>query len=289
MAENESYMRVPIFGGGKSYESWLCELQAWQVITNVAKKKQAVAIALSFEESEVRQRVFHEIKLEELHADDGLDKLLEHLDKWYKKDKLSGAYDAWNNFDKYTKEGNESIETYIFEYQKRCKSLEKHSIDIPKCVLAFKLLDCAGLEHREKQLVLTAVDYSEPDKLLDQMINALKKFFGNSGVQASTSKQSNSCAIKIKSEPGYVTEEVNVVNRYQRGQRRQENSGSRGNNWAYDGGQERNYSRGSNRANYRRQKNQEDIEGYSQENYGRQDSQCESRGYQCYVDIEIKT
>ena len=91
--------KPPKFGGEKSYESWLKELQAWLVITKVEKKKQAVAIVLSFEDgSEVRDKVFHEIDIEELNSTDGVEKLLEHLDKWYKKDELAGSYEAWNNF-----------------------------------------------------------------------------------------------------------------------------------------------------------------------------------------------
>lgn len=48
-------------------------------------------------------------------------------------------------------------------------------------MLAFKLLVCAGVEPRNKQLMLTAIDYNEPERLLNQMINALKKFFGSEG------------------------------------------------------------------------------------------------------------
>lgn len=253
MATKE-YVKPPKFGGEKTYERWISELQAWQVISKVEKKNQALAIALSFDEgSEVRDKVFHEIKINELNVDDGMTKLLEYLDKWYKKDELSGAYEAWGNFDKYKKSEDISIESYILGYQKRCKSLSKHKIEIPKCVLAFKLLDCAGLEHRDKQLVLTAVDYNEPEKLLDQMMHALSKFFGSKGVQASTSVQGNSSSnssITIKSEPVYVTEEANVVNRYQRG----------------NGRQERSEPRGYNRANFGRQDRTSETRGYNSHN-----------------------
>ena len=250
MATAENYTKVPPFGGEKSYESWRNELLAWKVLTNVGHKKQALAVALSFEnDSEVRQRIFNEIDVEELNANDGLEKLLILLDKWYKKDDLTGAYEAWRNFDTYTKGKEVTMEAYILGYQIKCKALSKHRIEIPKCVLAFKLLDCAGLELRDKQLVLTAVNYDEPEELLDQMINALKKFFSSEGAHANTSGQSSKpSAITVKSEPVYVSEEANVVNRSTRGGVGQERNESRGYNRAYYGGQDRKYDvRGQSR------------------------------------------
>ena len=141
------------------------------------KKAQGLTVALSFgEDSEVRDKVFSKLDIAELHAEDGLTKLIEHLDKWYKKDELSGAYESWSKFYKYKRTEDCAIETYILEFLKRYKVVKKFKIEIPNSVLAFILLDCAGLEYRDKQLVLTAVNFNEPDKLLDQMSSALKFF-----------------------------------------------------------------------------------------------------------------
>ncbi|KAK4298328.1 hypothetical protein Pmani_029323 [Petrolisthes manimaculis] len=42
--------RVPAFGGDKNYDRWKQELKAWKFVTNIGKKKQAMAVALSFPE-----------------------------------------------------------------------------------------------------------------------------------------------------------------------------------------------------------------------------------------------
>lgn len=175
--------RVPAFGGDKSYDRWKQELKAWQFVTNVGKKKQAVAVALSFPEgSEVRSKIFEEVNIDELTNDDGMKVLLRHLDKWYKKDEMSAAYEAWTRFDNYTKEKEDAMEKYILEFVKRNAVLEKYKVSIPKCILAFKLLDNAGLEIKDKQIVLTAVSFSEPEKMFDSMQQALKKFLGSQEV-----------------------------------------------------------------------------------------------------------
>ena len=51
-------------------------------------------------------------------------------------------------------------------------------MELPQSVVAFKLLDGTMLDHKDRQLVLTAVDYDKKDTLFTQMKNALKKFFG---------------------------------------------------------------------------------------------------------------
>ena len=161
-------------------------MEAWRLLTDLGKKKQALAVALSFEQgSEVRRRVFNDIELDELKENDGLDKLLVLLDKWYKKDTLSGAYGAWKDFEFYAKKDGMTFDDYILGYQTRCKALKKHKIAIPSCVLAFKLLEYSGLAQRDRTLVLTAVNYDEPDTLLDQTIEAIRKFFGRGGVNES--------------------------------------------------------------------------------------------------------
>lgn len=207
----------PVFGGDKSYERWKIELEAWQIVTTIPSKKQAINVALSFPEgSEVRDRVFSEINIQNLNADDGINKLIQTLDKWYLKDKLTSAYESWSEFDTFRISESSSIESYITEFEKRHKKLSKHGIVIPKCILAFKLLDCADLSHRDKQLALTAVDYSSPDTMFQQMIEALRKFFGSKSIPSSSAAQGGSQAhsgITIKTEPVYVAEEVNFTDR----------------------------------------------------------------------------
>ena len=154
-SDNADCPRIPAFGGDKSYDRWKQEIKTWQLGTNVGKKKQAVTVALSFPEgSEVRGKIFEEVDIEGLAGDDGMNVLLQHLDKWYKKDEMSAAYEAWTRFDNYKKEKDDSMEKYILEFVKRNAGLGKYNVSIPKCILAFKLLDNAGLEVKDKQIGL---------------------------------------------------------------------------------------------------------------------------------------
>ena len=84
-------LNIPIFGGDKSYGRWLKEIKAWKLTTTLEKKKQALTIALALPEgSEVRRRILEESgSIEELNVDDGVNKWIIRLDKWYKEDDLS--------------------------------------------------------------------------------------------------------------------------------------------------------------------------------------------------------
>ena len=143
--------------------------------------------------------------------------LLQHLDKWYKKDEMSAAYEAWTRFDNYKKEKEITMEKYILEFVRRNAALGKYNVSIPNCILAFKLLDCAGLEVKEKQIVLTAVSFSESDKMFESMQQALKKFFGSQEVLSLGARSGDSTSetptVAVKCEPVFNTEEVNVVTR----------------------------------------------------------------------------
>ena len=222
----------PVFSEDKNYERWKGEIEAWEVICKIDRKERALNVALSLPEgSEVRDKVFSEIDIVKLNTEDGMKTLIEHLDKWYKKDELTGAYEAWTKFDSYRKEKVDSMEKYILEFDKRSRVLNKFKVTIPNCILAFKLLDCAGLDIKGKQIVLTAVTFNEPDRMYELMKLALRKFFGSQEVlsldsAADVSDKSDLSAVIVKSEPVYSTEEVHVVDRGGRG--RQGRYGSRG-------------------------------------------------------------
>ena len=77
-------------------DRWLAEINAWRNTTDLEKTKQGLAIALSLpeEEGNVRDKVFSELDVLALGRDDGVDILIKFLDKIYKKDELSAAYET---------------------------------------------------------------------------------------------------------------------------------------------------------------------------------------------------
>ena len=90
----------PTFGG-VGYELYKRELQAWEAVTDVAKEKRGIIIALSLpdsHESKIKEKVFESIPLGDLKKENGLETLIKFLDKHLKKDDLE---EAWQRFEEF--------------------------------------------------------------------------------------------------------------------------------------------------------------------------------------------
>ena len=154
---------IPVFSEDKRYDTWIKEINAWVLTTTIDKKKQGLSIALAFpENSQVRRRIFDESDdLDDLDADDGVAKLILRLDKWYKQDNVSAQYSSWRGMIGYERKQGETMASYISEFKRRYITLKKIKSTISGGILAFILLDGAGLDYKDKQLVLTGVSYED--------------------------------------------------------------------------------------------------------------------------------
>eukprot|EP00112_Aurelia_sp_Birch-Aquarium-sp1_P025637 Seg862.2 transcript_id=Seg862.2/GoldUCD/mRNA.D3Y31 product="hypothetical protein" protein_id=Seg862.2/GoldUCD/D3Y31 len=201
-----AYKTPPAFDvESKSYSRWVEELKARTELTNVKKDKQGLAVALSLPEkdsSNIRDKVFSDLSLDQLKGDDGVKKLMEFMDKLFKKDQLSEAYEAFSDFKRFKRKETMAMDTYVMEFEKLYNKTAKFKMTLPQAVQAFKLLEGAGLDQKDRQLVLTRVNYDKGDTLFTQMCSSLKKFFGKQSLAMGTdSGKSN------KIEPAFIADE----------------------------------------------------------------------------------
>ena len=229
MASSVNYKVPPVFTELKPYSRWVDELKAWEALTDLDKKKRGIAIALSLPEegkASIRDKVFNELSVAELSDDEGVTKLITFMDKIFKKDELTEAYEAYTEFDRFRRTKASSMEDYVTEFEKLYNRTKKFKMDLPQPVLAFKLLEYSDLEMKDRQLVLTGVDYSKATTLFAQMSSSLKKFFGQ---QAASGKDHDVPDIKVESAC-VASEDVNYLrNRFGR------NTSYRGNRGGYRG------------------------------------------------------
>ena len=71
-------LEAPAFGGEKSFEQYMMEVEAWCVVCSIPKKDQGVILALSLPDSDptgVKDKLFHDIPISTLNGDDGVTKL----------------------------------------------------------------------------------------------------------------------------------------------------------------------------------------------------------------------
>ena len=189
------------------YDRYIEELKAWCIVTELPKKKQGVAVALAMPENDssgVRDKIFNDIKLDELNKDDGIDSLIHYMDNLFKRDELSEVYERYIKFDRFSRAENQKIENFILEFEKLYNRIRQKEMELPVPVLAFKLLDASGLSHHNRQLALTGVDYSNKANLFNQMKTSLKKFHGEQAIPESSENGS----LKIVKSEGGSDQEV---------------------------------------------------------------------------------
>ena len=102
-----------------------------------------------------RERVFGEIGIDKLNSDNGIEELIEFLDQFYKKDDLTGAYEAWRAFDQCRRNTAQSVDEYLSVFTRLNNNLKKHEIVLPATVLGYQLLEFSGLQDQDKTIVLT--------------------------------------------------------------------------------------------------------------------------------------
>jgi len=196
-------INLPIFSKSKSYELYKQELFAWSEITDLDKKKRGVAIALTLpedDESKIREKVFDQIKLDDLKKDTGFDTLLEFLDKHLAKDDLADSLEKFEDFDDFHRASGQSIHEYVAIFDAKYRKIEKKNMILPSEILAFKLLRKANITKEEKMLVLTGMNYENKATLYDEAKRSLKKFKGD--VCGTNGNMSSN----IKLEPAFFTQ-----------------------------------------------------------------------------------
>ena len=96
------YKNPPKFDSiNKPYDRYIEELKTWCFVTELEKERQAPAVILSFPEEDpsgIRDKVFNELKLDEVSQKYGIKKLITYLDKLFKKDELSEVYERYTLF-----------------------------------------------------------------------------------------------------------------------------------------------------------------------------------------------
>ena len=159
MAERTNYKNPLILSDEKGYDIWRNEISMWQLVIDLDQKKQALAVTLCLN-GRAREAAL-EIKAEELNTNDGMKILLTKLDSVFQKDSIDLAYEAYTLFEECKRHESTSITNHIVEVEGKYDQIKKYKMVLPEPVLAFKLLDSAGLSQKERQLVLTDTSTSD--------------------------------------------------------------------------------------------------------------------------------
>ena len=206
MSQGNSYKNPPRLKEEKDYDIWRNEISMWALLTDIDKKKQALAVVLSFEENSRYRDSALTLSTAELNVDHVLEKLLAFLDKEFRKNVIDRSYAAFLEFEECRLVDGSSMTEYINSFEMKYKKASAYDMKLPDAVLAFKVLENTGLNQTEKRLILTAVK----ELKFEEVKSALKRIYGESNPLESK--------LKVKSEPAYSTTEQEFPTFYTNGQ-----------------------------------------------------------------------
>ena len=191
---------IPRLTGSTNYELWKLQTQAWTVVTELSKEKQAVAVALNLPEDDkrkIKEKVFGELELDVLNSENGMGVLFEFLDKYLLEDELMNSWNKFEDFEKFERKPGQNIREYVADFDLKFRKLEKLQIKLPPEILAFKLLKNANLRKQERMIVLTGVNFADKENMYKQTKHALIKFMGG------LTKEEDETGQNVRLEPAW--------------------------------------------------------------------------------------
>ena len=113
--QNNSVRGLPKLESDEHYETWKKDVQIWQVLTDLDKKKQALAIHLSLSG---RARVASsELSVAALNKDDGVETLIKKLDKVFLKDEGRRQFAVFHELYNLRRDSEKNVNEFIVEFE----------------------------------------------------------------------------------------------------------------------------------------------------------------------------
>ena len=199
---------LPQFSEDGDFDSWKRDMEFWELVTDLPKKKQGPVVYLSLSEK-VRQACSSLTK-EELNEDDGLNKITNKLKELYSVTEDQAMFNAYENFETFQRPNDMNICEYINKFEQLNQKLVNFKITLPSAVLAYQLLKNANLPPATRDLIRATVASLTYDAMKKQI-----KAIYDQCVQTGTKTSEN--AVEVENEVMYGKDSDRRFNRYYRG------------------------------------------------------------------------
>ena len=156
----EKKIAPPVFNGdeGENYLDWRTDVECWEAFTDIPKNKRATALLLALKDGGKVKDAVRSLGKDVLMKDDGMQKVLAHLDKIYKEDDAALTYRAYGEFEKYVRPQDMNLPGYTAKFEKMLAALKKYKVDLPEVVLAYRYLASSNLPTEKVDLALATVN-----------------------------------------------------------------------------------------------------------------------------------
>ena len=111
-----SYKTPPVWASDTPYDIWENEICEWEMVTDLAKRKQEPAVALTLLWR--RRDDVLETSAAELGSEDGLDQLLAKLKDVFGQETIDQSYEAYEVFESLRGESESTVLVYIQDFER---------------------------------------------------------------------------------------------------------------------------------------------------------------------------
>ena len=198
MAWNSS-KTLPSLSKGKTYEDCLKLIKVWRCFTDLSANRQSSAV-LSLED-EAPDTVL-EIDDEDIAKEDGVDAIIEHWNRLFKKDSAITKNQALEAFETFRRPASMSIQAFLNECDKRLYKMKSYGAVQSDDILAYCLLKSVNLFNNHEELIKATVWGLKYDLTKDQ----LQKTFSDASRHIPTKNEK-----VIKAEDTFLTEEFSQM------------------------------------------------------------------------------
>ena len=128
---------------------WLQELETWQRVTDLEKKKQGPVVYL-FLIDKIRTSC-NDISVSDLNKCDGLDTLIRKIKFLYAKDTNTLTFMAYDKFENFKRPDDTNIVDHMSEFERLNNQIKHFNMELPTDVLAYKVFKNANISDEKQQ------------------------------------------------------------------------------------------------------------------------------------------
>ena len=189
-----SFKQPPGFNpnGGDSYADWKNDIEIWKLFTKEDTKRQGPAVYLTLQ-GDARDAI-RSMDKDEIAKENGVDLIIQELDKVYLKDETTRAFCAFKEFVEYRRQSGVSFSKFIVEWNQKYGEVKKHKLDLVDGVKGYFLLVAANLTSEHERLVRATAKLE-----FDDIKEKLQRVFGEFGdTLAADGTQEGSMPVKTE-------------------------------------------------------------------------------------------
>ena len=164
------YAPPPVFDESMCWVDYKKEIKIWQALTDWPAKRQGPSLYL-FLQGKAREAAL-ELDLDDIKKDNGVQIILDRLDRLYLQDTNQSAYIAYQNVKTFKWPASMAIKEDLIKFEHLYNKIKDHNMTLPDGVLAYCVLKSANLNEEEMKLCRATITELKYDDMVKKLTPA---------------------------------------------------------------------------------------------------------------------